>query len=141
MAYELFKSKATKFSSPQLTIRNGKISFNADAGDILLKVGMNFCHVLWDVDALKIAIRPITKQDENAFKVSIPEGKRGGTISAQSFLNYIQWHAKGPVNIAANWNEGEHLLEASLPKQNLGAGIDVGRENEGRSGRKSSRSW
>ena|SRR5580698_4445050 len=97
MAYELFHSKAAKFSSPQLTIRSGRIAFNADAGDILAGVGMRFAHLLWDAATRKIAIRPIMKEDENTFRVSIPQGKRGGTISAQSFLNYIQWRASRPV--------------------------------------------
>jgi hypothetical protein len=120
MSYELFHNKAAKFSSPQLTIRSGKIAFNADAGDILVRVGIRFAHLLWDVAAHKIAIRPSAKKDDNAFKVSIPKGKRGGTISAQSFLNYIQWRAGGPIVVNAQWNEAERLLEAHLPKDRIG---------------------
>jgi hypothetical protein len=120
MAYELFHNKAAKFSSPQLTIRGGRIAFNADAGDILASVGMRFAHLLWDADACKLAIHPITKEDENAFRVSIPRGKRGGVFSALSFLNYIQWHAEDPIVVDAHWNERERLLEASLPKENVG---------------------
>ncbi len=97
MAYELFHNKAAKYSSPQLTIRSGRIAFSADTGDILARVGMKFCHLLWDATACKIAIRPTTKEDGNAFKISIPKGKRGGTIGVQSFLNYIQWHAREAV--------------------------------------------
>ena len=139
MAYELFHNKAAKFSSPQLTIRSGRIAFNADAGDILARVGMRFAHLLWDVAACRIAVRPTTKEDDNAFKVSIPKGKRGGTISAQSFLNYIQWRASQPVVIDAQWNEAERLLEAPLPKEHIGTGEkgrDAGRGNERRPGRK-----
>jgi hypothetical protein len=120
MAYELFHNKAAKFTSPQLTIRRGRVAFNADAGDILASVGMRFAHLLWDADACKLAIHPITKEDENAFRVSIPKGKRGGTFSAQSFLNYIQWHAEDPVVVNAHWNERERLLEASLPRERIG---------------------
>src|SRR5579863_1630547 len=140
MAYELFHNKAAKFSSPQLTIRSGKIAFNADAGDILAGVGMKFAHILWDAVTGKIAIRPITKEDDNTFKVSIPHGKRGGTISAQSFLNYIQWRASQPVIIDANWNDAERLLEASMPREHIGParkGRDLGKANERRPGRKS----
>jgi hypothetical protein len=121
MAYELFHNKAAKFTSPQLTIRGGRIAFNADAGDILVGVGMRFAHLLWDAEACKLAIRPIMKEDENAFRVSIPVGKRGGTFSAQSFLNYIQWRAESPIVVNAHWNERERLLEASLPKEQIGA--------------------
>jgi hypothetical protein len=76
MAYELFHNKAAKFYSPQLTIRSGKIAFNADVGDILVRAGTKFAHLLWDVAAHKIAIRPTAKKDDNAFKVSIAQGKR-----------------------------------------------------------------
>jgi hypothetical protein len=140
MAYELFQNKAAKFSSPQLTIRSGRIAFNADAGDILAKVGMRFAHLLWDDAACKIAIRPVAKADDNAFKVSIPGGKRGGTFSAQSFLNYIQWRASRPVTIDANWNEAECLLEAPLPKEHIGVaanGCHAGREDKRRPEKKS----
>jgi hypothetical protein len=120
MPYELFHNKAVKFGSPQLTIRGGRIAFNAHAGDILAGVGMRFAHLLFDVEKCKVAIRPIKKEDEHAFAVSIPRGKRGGTISAQSFLNYIRWHAQTPVVVEAQWNAAEQLMEASLPKEHLG---------------------
>jgi hypothetical protein len=120
MPYELFHNKAVKFGSAQLTIRGGRIAFNAAAGDILATVGMRFAHLLFDVDRCKVAIRPIKKQDEHAFAVSVPKGKRGGTISAQSFLNYIRWHAKKPVVVDAQWNASEQLMEASLPAEHCG---------------------
>jgi hypothetical protein len=119
MPYELFHNKAVKFGSPQLTIRGGRIAFNADAGDILAGVGMRFAHLFFDVEKCKVAIRPIKKEDEHAFAVSIPRGKRGGTISAQSFLNYIRWHARTPVVVDAQWDAAEQLMEASLPKEHV----------------------
>lgn len=120
MPYELFHNKAAKFGSPQLTIRGGRIFFNAAAGDILAGIGMRFAHILWDADACKLALKPLTKEHEKAFRASIPAGKRGGTFSAQSFLNYINWNATEPVVVAAEWNERERLLEALLPKENIG---------------------
>ena len=119
MAYELFQNKAVKFGSPHLTIRGGRISFNADAGDILARVGMRFAHILWDPDGHRLAIRPTARQDESAFRVSIPKGKRGGSFSAHSFLKYIHWNDNGPVVVNAEWNEGERLLEATLPSEHI----------------------
>jgi hypothetical protein len=121
MPYELFHNKAAKFGSPQLTIRGGRIAFNADAGDILAGVGMRYAHLLFDVVGSKIAIHPVQKEDEYTFSVSIPQGKRGGTISAQSFLNYIRWHADNPIVVDAHWDAAAQLMEASLPKQHLGS--------------------
>lgn len=122
MAYELFHNKAAKAGAPQLTIRAGRIALNAHAGDILAKAGMRFAHILWDADLCKLALKPITKVDAMAFRLSIPAGKRGGTFSAQSFLNFIRWNATQPVVVAAEWNERERVLEASLPKENIGVG-------------------
>lgn len=120
MGYELFKNRAHKFGSPQLTIRGGRIFFNADAGDLLAKTGMKYIHVLWDAEERKLAIRPIAKQDGNAFAVSFKKGRRGGTFSVGSFLKYIQWRADESVVVPILWNEKEHLFEASLPIQNVG---------------------
>lgn len=82
---------------------------------------MRFVHLFWDSIACMLAIHPVTKEDDNTFKLSIPKGRHGGTISAQSFLNYIQWRTSQPVSIAANWNEGERLLEAVMPKEHVGS--------------------
>jgi len=120
MPYELFDNKTANLASPELTIRNGKVALNPGAGDILAKAGMKFAHILWDVAACKIAIRPVAKEDSKTFKVSIPRGRRGGLISAQSFLNYIQWRVTHPVTVDAHWNEAERFLEASLPKEHVG---------------------
>jgi len=122
MPYELFDSKVAKVSSPQLTIRNRKIALNSAAGNILSEVGAKFVQLLWDAAACRIAIRPTTKEDGSTFKVSIPKGRTGRTVSAHSFLNYIQWRASRAVVIAAKWNDTEHLLEAALPREHIGAG-------------------
>ncbi len=124
MAYELFQHKASQLPSPQITILPGKfakIALNAHSGDILAKAETRFVYLFWDVATCKIAIRPQGKSDSNTFRLSIPKGKRGGTISATSFLNYIRWNANQPVTVDAKWNEGERILEATLPTQHIDA--------------------
>lgn len=121
MAYELFDNKAVKIGSPQLTIRSGRIGFNADAGDILAQIGVRFAHIFWDSNACKLAISPVAKNDGRAFRLTFRKNKRGGSFSARSFLNYIQWHADHPIAIDAHWNDAERLLEASLPRENVGS--------------------
>jgi hypothetical protein len=123
MPYEVFDSKAVKFGALQLTIRSGKIGFSADAGDILSRRGAKYAHLLWDPEACKLAIRPAAREDFRTFRVSFPQGKRGGTLAAQSFLKYIGWHADGPVVVAVSWNEEQGILEASLPRANVGKGL------------------
>lgn len=123
MAYELFENKATRFSSPQLSIRSGRIAFNADAGDIWNKSGSDFAHLLWDAEQCKLAIRPVKKQDQNSFRVSTPKGKRAKLISAASFLNHIQWSTTKHVVLDANWNVKEGMFEVALPKEHIAGGI------------------
>jgi hypothetical protein len=120
MAYKVFDSKAVKFGSPQLTIREGRIAFNADAGDILARAGAKFAHILWDSDACKLAIRPASKEDASTFRVTFGSGKRGGSLSAASFLSFIRWNAKAATVVAAQWNKDAGLLEARLPKEHVG---------------------
>ena len=119
MAYELFSNKATRFAPPELTIRGGRIFLNAGAGDFFTKLGAQYVHLLWDRTAYKLAIKPVKKEDDNAFRISIPQGKRGGTLSAESFLKYIRWTGKGPANVPAEWNDTEGMLEAVLPKMRI----------------------
>lgn len=121
MPYVLFESKAVKIGTPALTIAGVRFSFNADAGDILQRIGARYLHVLWDSAACKVALRPISKPDENAYKISFPRGKRGASCSAQSFLNHIRWNAASPQAVPVAWNEKEKFLEASLPKEHIGS--------------------
>jgi hypothetical protein len=128
MAYELFDNKAARVGSPALAINaNGRISLNADVGDILSSLGAKYAQILWDRETLKLAIRPLTKRDARAFKVTFMKGKRGAALSARSFLNYIHWQQSKPFAAAVHWNEKEGLLEAVLPREWVGAIAGKGR--------------
>ncbi len=115
MSYVLFSEKATKFAPPLITIRNGRISLSSGAGDYITGVGARHVHLFWDAGAHKLAIKPVKKEDEHSFRVSIPAGRRGGTLSAESFLKFIRWTCKESISMAAQWNEAEQLLEVELP--------------------------
>ncbi len=120
MAYEIFVKGALKPDSPpKLTIRSGRIHLNAAAGELFANAGVRFVHLLLDADKGRFAIRPVQKEDENTFTVSARKEKRGLSIAAQSFLNYIGWHADKPVTIDVQWRPKERLMEAHLPKQDV----------------------
>ena len=121
MPYELFHKRVVRAGAPQLSIRSGKIAFNAHVGDILARVGVRFVHLLWDNDACTLAIQPVAKEDENSFSITIVQGRRGGTFSAKSFLAHIQWSSSKSVTVPAHWNESKGILEAALPRENVGA--------------------
>jgi len=119
MAYELFSDKAAKFAPPELTIRNGRIFLNVGANEYFTRLGALYAHLLWDRKACRLAIKAVKKEDDNAFRISTPKGRRGGTLSAESFLKYIRWGGKGIATVPARWNEAEHMLEAELPENRI----------------------
>lgn len=120
MAYELVPRRASQSDAPlKLTVRDGIIALNAAAGDVLAGAAVRFVHLLLDADKGKFAIRPIPKEDENSFVISVRKDKRGATISARSFLNYIGWRANEPVVLDVQWNPKERMMEASLPKEHV----------------------
>jgi hypothetical protein len=122
MAYEIVPKKMSQRDAPlKLTVRDGIIALNAAAGDVLTGAAVRFVHLLLDADKGKFAIRPIQKEDENAFVISVRKDKRGATISARSFLNYIGWQANEPVVLDVQWNPKERMMEASLPKEHANA--------------------
>ena len=123
MGYELFDNKAVRLGSPALTITgDGRMSINADAGDLLRRVGAKFVHILWDAAANKIALRPLTEADTSAFKLTSKSGRRGMVISGATFLRHIGWDVSKPATIAVKWNEKTKVLEASLPRRLTGHG-------------------
>jgi len=117
MGYEVFDNKATRLGSPALTITtDGRLALNADAGDLLRNAGAKFAHLLWDAEARKIALRPLTKADTRSYKLTVPSAhKRGMSVSAATFLRYIGWSFSTRATLAVEWNEKEKLLEAVLP--------------------------
>jgi hypothetical protein len=121
MGYELFDSKVMRVSSPALTIHtDGKIALNADVGDIFGPLGAKYVQILWDQEACKLAIRPLTKQDRHTFKLTFLPGKRGGSLSARRFLKYIQWQSPKAIAVPVQWNKKEGMLEAVLPRERVG---------------------
>jgi hypothetical protein len=123
MAYELFKIKSTRIGSPALTITaDGRIALNADSGDILRRAGANYVQILWDAKTFKMALRPLTKPTESAYKLSAKSGKRGMAFSGFTFLRHLGWSFGESSTIPVEWNEKEKLLEAQLPQEKINEG-------------------
>jgi len=100
---------------------DGRISLNADAGDILAMLGAKYAQILWDKEASRMALRPLKRQDRTAFKLTFWPGKRGSLLSARSFLNSIQWQNSDPFTTEVHWNEKDGLFEAVLPPGRVGS--------------------
>jgi hypothetical protein len=125
MGYELFNPKEARIGSPVLTInRDGKITLNADAGDLLRHEGAKFIQILWDAGASKMALRPFSKLMEGSYKLTTKSGRRGMVVSGFAFLRHIHWNFSKSVTVPVEWNEKEKLLEASLPREKVGSNTD-----------------
>jgi hypothetical protein len=117
MAYELFSRKSVKASEPRLTLRSDQIALNAAAADLITGKGAKWVHILWDPTKRKMAIRPALKSDGDTYYLSIRKGKRGGVLSASSFLRYIEWPiGSAPLAIQPEWNDRDRVLEVALPQ-------------------------
>jgi hypothetical protein len=117
MAYQLYTIKSTRLGSPTLTIKaDGRVSLNADAGDLMSRAGAKFVQILWDAESRMVALRPLVKQGESSYKLLVRPGKRRGTaFSALTFLRHIGWDLSKSATVSISWNEKEKILEASLP--------------------------
>jgi hypothetical protein len=127
VAYELFNIRSIRIGSPTLTIRpDGRFDLNADAGDLLRRAGAKSVQILWDADAQRVALRPLSKSGESSYKLLVRSGKRSTSFSALTLLRYIGWDLSKSAIVPVEWNEKETVLEALLPRENINK-ADVGK--------------
>lgn len=120
MSYTIFENKAVRMGVPAVTITpKGRMALNATATQALHKNAVEFVLLLWDEDALRIALRHITKKDSRAYKISYGQNNSGSSFSAKSFLDHIGWKFTGKQTLAAEWNEDEGMLEAKVKPEYL----------------------
>ena len=119
MPYELFTDKAARLGSPALTITtDGRLSLNADAGDIMREAKARFVQLLWDREEHRIALRPVSRIDEHSYRLTSAAGrKRGMALSAKSFLRHIEWDFSKTCTLPVSWNEKDKMLVAVLPSE------------------------
>ena len=121
MAYEIFEKKAVRVGAPAVTVnRKDRISINSQAAKIFHQQAVEFVLLLWDKQSRRAALRPLTKKDSRAYKLSY--GKiankqpNGASFSARSFLNHIGWKTQEEKKtVPATWNKEEEIMEFVLP--------------------------
>ena len=98
MAYEIFEKKARVLGPLPITISKDRISANSPAARVFHQRAVEFVLLLWDKDNRKLALRPLTKKDARAYKLSYGQVKNnqpnGATFSARTFLSHIGWDSK-----------------------------------------------
>jgi hypothetical protein len=118
MGYEIFQRDTTRITSPAVTLTPfGRIGLNAAASRVFEKNAVEYVLLLWDSDLHMVGIRPITKRDTRAYKVSYGKRHDGAGISAKSFLDHIGANLRRRQTLVATWNEQEAIFEFALPEQ------------------------
>jgi hypothetical protein len=116
VAYKVFEKKNTRIGSPILTITKlGRISLNASATKLLRDNTVEYVLVMWDEDALQMALKPTSsKRDTRAYKITFGANNSGAAFSAKSFLDFVGWDLSVKRQVPAEWNEDSNLLEAKV---------------------------
>lgn len=93
MGYEPFERKNIKGGPPNITISNkGRFVFNKQSAEIFQKENVKLIQILWDVEARKIAIKPVNEDVIGSCRINYYEKGNGGTFSSGLFLDKIGYN-------------------------------------------------
>ncbi len=73
---------------------------------------------MWDKDTSTLAIRPITKKDSRAYRVSYAKTGNRSAFSAKTFLDWIGYDYSETRSMPAEWSE-EGWFAIQIPKEAL----------------------
>lgn len=136
MPYEIYERiYPTKSTNPTVTISPlGRCSLNRAAASLFQKEAVENVLLLWDRDALRMAIRPITKKDNRAFRIRYQEKDKavtGAAFSGVLFLKHIGYNSSTTATYPVKWNMNESIFEIELPADRFG-GAPLPTTSEGR---------
>src|SRR5579864_8212204 len=115
MPYEKFKRTRVRVDSPTVAlVPKGTIALNAAASRAMSEAGAKAVVLLWDHAEKKLAVKAASKNDRDAFALSMAPGSHSATIRAKSFLNHIGWDSKERRVFGAVWDGAQKMLEADL---------------------------
>jgi hypothetical protein len=121
MAYEVYQRVAIRVDRPTLSIqRSGKIGLNSAAARLLAAAKVKSIVLLWDAARNKLALKATSKNDRNAYTVSLSPDLRWGSLTAKAFLSHIGWSAGKRETMPATWNETDKMLEVTLRQEYVG---------------------
>src|SRR5436305_217578 len=128
MPYEVFSRKAPRLTSPAVTINPaGRIYLNQGATAFFradnTKGAAKFVLMFWDKAERKIAIQPINKKDQNAFRVAYNHKGSGSMLNVKTFLDWINYDNSNPdtITLMAHWDVKDKWLEIELPAERIKA--------------------
>ncbi|HUO35220.1 MAG TPA: hypothetical protein VMU43_09530 [Candidatus Acidoferrum sp.] len=120
MAYQIFEKVRIRNTTPALSITPiGRIMLNSASARIFHTNAVEYVLLLLDQDQGKVALRPITKKDQRAYKVTYGKNNNGCSFSGKSFLDFAKIDYSKTRSFPAVWNENESLLEVTLPAESF----------------------
>jgi hypothetical protein len=118
MAYVIYERTNTRVSSPTITFAtNGRIILNVASARILHGNAVEFVLLLFDKEQHKVALRPLSKRDKRAYKITYPKNVNGASFSGKGFLDAVKIDYSKKRTFPAKWDENEGLLEMSLSEE------------------------
>jgi hypothetical protein len=128
MGYEIYEKEfPTKSTSPTITISPaGRCALNRAAAEMFHKEAVENVLLLWDKDAFKFAIRPITKKDSRSFSIRYSQKDKaskivtGAAFSGIMFLKHIGYDFSTTKIYPLKWSVNEAIFEVELPKERFG---------------------
>jgi hypothetical protein len=129
MGYTIFeKEYPSKSTTPTITISPlGRCALNRAAAEMLSKDAVDNVLLLWDEEAKKFAIRPITKKDNRSFTIRYTTRAKddktvvGAAFSGVMFLNHIKYDASTTGTYPITRTSDGSLYEVQLPAERFGA--------------------
>ena len=120
MAFEIFTRKHTRLRDPSISFNKlGRIGLNQAATLTLQKDAVEFVLLLWNETTGVIALRPITKKDSRAYRISYAKRGNSSGFSAKTFLDWIEYDYSSTRSFPADWNEKEGRFEIKLLPETL----------------------
>jgi hypothetical protein len=118
VGYQIFEKQITRTTTPAITITKiGRIMLNAASTRIFHENGVESVLLLLDKEAGKVALKPISKKDARAYRVTYGKNNNGCSFSGKSFLDFAKMDYSRKRTFPATWNESDGLLEVTLSKE------------------------
>lgn len=125
MGYEIYEREfPSKSTSPTITISPlGRCALNRAAAALFHKEAVENVLLMWDKDAFRFAVRPITKKDSRSFGIRYTlkdKAVLGAAFSGVMFLRHIGYDFTTTGTYPVKWSANESIFEVELPKERFG---------------------
>lgn len=120
MPYEIFVRKVIRSRDPAIYVNKlGRIRLNHSVTNELTLKAIELVLLMWDKNTSTVAIRPITKKDPRAYRVSYAKKGYASGFSAKTFLDWIGYkYSTQTRSMPAEWSE-EGWLTIQIPQEAL----------------------